>query len=119
ELGAAEPAAAVLERGLAAAEQIGARQALTRCTGELAWARWLLGAEAEARSLTDSAEQLLGQVGAPPGGAFVFGMHAYFAVARVHLATGAPVRAETLLAPLLGAAEQSGWREAVAETKVL
>ena len=116
ELGAPAPAAAVLERGLAVAEENGARQALTRCLGQLAWARWLLGARDEARSLADRAEKLLEEVSAPPGGAFLFGMHAYVATARVHLAAGVPERGEALLRPVLEAAERSGWREAAATT---
>jgi hypothetical protein len=46
----------------------------------------------------------------------VFGAHAYAAVARVFLASGAPDRGEALLRPLLAAAERSGWLEAAAIT---
>jgi class 3 adenylate cyclase/tetratricopeptide (TPR) repeat protein len=119
ELCAPEPAAAVLERGLAVAEVNGARHVLTRCLGLLAWTRWLLGAQDEARSLAARAEKLLDLVSAPPGGAFVFGAHAYAAIARVHLAAGVPERGEALLSPLLAAAERSGWREATAITELV
>jgi class 3 adenylate cyclase len=119
ELCAPGPAAAVLERGLATAEENGARQALTRCLSQLAWARWLLGARDEARSLADRADKLLEQVSAPSGGAFVFGAHAYVATARVHLAAGMPERGEALLQPLLAAAERSGWQEAAATTRLV
>jgi len=83
---------------------------------QLAWARWLLGDRDEARSLADRAEKLLAEVTVPTGGAFLFGMHAYAATARVHLAAGTPQGGEALLRPLLAAAERSGWREAVATT---
>ena len=119
ELGAPAAAAAVLERGVARAKENGARQALTRCLSQLAWARWLLGARDEARSLADRAEKLLERVSAPPGGAFVFGMHAYVATARVHLGAGTPERGEALLQPLLAAAERSGWQEAAATTRLV
>ena len=119
ELGAPAAAAAVLERGLATAEEIGARQALTRCLSQLAWARWLLGTRDEARSLADRAEKLLEEVSAPSGGAFVFGTHAYVATARVHLGAGMPERGEALLQPLVTAAERSGWREAAATTRLV
>jgi tetratricopeptide (TPR) repeat protein len=116
ELGAPGPAVAVLERGLATVQENGARQPLTRCLSQLAWARWLLGAPDEARSIAHRAEELLEEVSAPSGGAFVFGTHAYVATARVHLAAGTPERGEALLQPLLAAAERSGWREAAATT---
>jgi DNA-binding SARP family transcriptional activator/tetratricopeptide (TPR) repeat protein len=119
ELCAPAAAAAVLERGLATAEENGARQALTRCSSQLAWARWLLGARDEARSLADRAEKLLEGISAPSGGAFVFGTHAYVATARVHLAAGMPERGETLLHPVLAAAERSGWQEAAATTRLV
>ena len=90
ELCAPAAAASVLERGLAVAEHSGARQVLTRCLGQLAWARWLMGARDEARTLADRAEKVLGLVSAPAGGAFLFGIHAYTSTARVHLAAGEP-----------------------------
>lgn len=119
ELRAPAAAAGVLERGLEVAEENGGRQALTRCLGQLAWARWLLGAYDEARALADRAEQLLEEVSAPPGGIFLFGTHAYTAIARVHLAAGEPDRGETLLSPVLEAAERSGWQEPAAITELV
>ena len=116
DLRAPGPATTVLERGLAASERVGASNGIARCLGQLAWARSLLGARDEARSFAALAEELLAQVNAPPGGAFLFGAHAYVAIARVHLAEGAPERGEALLAPLLRAAEHAGWREAAATT---
>jgi class 3 adenylate cyclase/tetratricopeptide (TPR) repeat protein len=119
DLLAAEAAAEILERGLAAAERIGRPNETVRRLSQLAWARWLLGDRAEASALAARAEKLLEQVSAPPGGAFLFGSHAYVALARVHLATGAPERGEALLRPLLGAAKRSGWREAEATTELV
>jgi tetratricopeptide (TPR) repeat protein len=119
ELWAPGEAAAVLEQGFAAAEENGARHALARCVGQLAWARWLLGAPDEAQSLAARAERVLEQVTAPPDRAFVFGVHAYAAIARVHLASGAPERGDALLRPLLAAVERSGWREAIAITELV
>jgi DNA-binding SARP family transcriptional activator len=112
-------AAAVLERGLTAAERLRAPNEITRCLGQLAWARWLLGDRDEACSLAARAEKLLEQVSAPPRGAFLFGVHAYAAIARVHLAEGAPERGVALLLPVQEAAQRSGWREAAAATQLV
>jgi predicted ATPase len=116
ELRAAGPAAQVLERGVAAGERIGAVSETARCLGQLAWARCLLGDQDHASALCARACELLGGVTAPEGGSFVFGAHAYAAVARVLLATGRPEQGEELLRPVFSAAERSGWREAAACT---
>jgi len=114
DLRAAGPASRVLERGVAAGERIGAPNDIARCLGQLAWARCLLGDDDEASALGARARELLEGDSAPPGTAFVFGAHAYAAVARVLLATGRPERGEELLLPVFRAAERSGWREAAA-----
>ena len=116
DLGAFDGAAEVLERGLKAGERIGARNEIVRCLGQLAWARLELGAADEASLLAARCEELLERV---TGGPFLFGAHAYAAVARVRLATGAPERGETLLRPVLTAASRSGWREVAATTAVV
>jgi class 3 adenylate cyclase/tetratricopeptide (TPR) repeat protein len=113
DLGAAAEAADVLERGLDAGQKIGAPNESVRCIGQLAWARFLLGAQDDARALAARAEEMLGQV---TGGAFLFGSQAYAATARVLLATGAADRGENLLSPVLAAAERFGWLEAAAMT---
>ena len=113
DLGAFDRAAEVLERGLKVGERIGARNQIVRCVGQLAWARLELGAADEACRLAARGEELLGLV---TGGPFLFGAHAYGAIARVLLARGAPERGETLLRPALAAAQRSGWREAAATT---
>ena len=113
DLGAVAEAADVLGRGLNAGQKLGAPNESVRCLGQLAWARFLLGAEDEAGALAARAEELLAQV---TGGAFLFGAHAYAATARVLLATGAAERGENLLRPVLAAAERFGWLEAAATT---
>jgi predicted ATPase/class 3 adenylate cyclase len=119
ELGAAAPAAEVLDRGLAAGERIGASNEIVRCLGGLAWARLLLGDHDQAGALAARAEQLLERVTAPAGAAFLFGVHAYAAVARVLLAIGAPERGEGLLLGARDAARRSGWWEALATSELL
>jgi class 3 adenylate cyclase/tetratricopeptide (TPR) repeat protein len=116
DLRAAGPAARVLERGVAAGERIGAVSETARCLGQLAWARCLLGDADEARALCARAGELLEGATAPQGGAFVFGAHAYAAVARVLLATGRPEQGKEVLLSVFRAAERSGWREAAACT---
>jgi predicted ATPase len=116
DLRAAGPAARVLECGVAAAERIGAVSETVRCLGQLAWARCLLGDRDEASDLCARARELLEAASAPEGGAFVFGAHAYAAVARVLLAAGRPEQGEELLRGVFRAAERSGWREAAACT---
>ena len=118
DLRAASSAAEVLERGLAAGERVGAPNEIVRCLGQLAWARLMLGAEDEASALAARAERLLRQASVPDGRAYLFGMHAYAATARVFLETGAPEQGEALLVPLLDAAAHSGWREAAAATEL-
>ena len=113
DLGAFDRAAEVLARGLKVGERIGAPNEIVRCLGPLAWARAELGAADEASLLAAQGEELLQRVS---GGPFLFGAHAYTAVARVLLASGAPERGEALLRPVLGAAQRSGWREAAATT---
>jgi class 3 adenylate cyclase len=116
DLRAPADAAELLERGLTAGERMGASNPIVRCLGQLAWARWLLGDKDDAQALATRGEELLARVSAPGGGAFLFGAHAYTAIARVLLASGAPDRGEVLLRPVLEAAQRSGWVEAVATT---
>jgi class 3 adenylate cyclase len=119
DLRAAGPAARVLERGVAAGERIGAANEIARCLGQLAWARCLLGDADEARALAARARELLQGVSAPEGGAFVFGAHAYAAVARVLLASGRPEQGAKLVLGVFSAAERFGWHEAAACTELV
>jgi class 3 adenylate cyclase len=118
DLRAAGPAARVLERGVAAGERIGAVSETARCLGQLAWARCLLGDQDEASALCVRARELLAGVSAPERGAFVFGAHAYAAVARVLLAAGRPEQGDELLLGVFRAAERFGWHEAAACTEL-
>ena len=114
DAGSPEAAAEALERGIRTAEETHAPAQITRCTCLLALARSLLGEDQAAAELADRGEELLARVSAPPGKAWLFGAHAYVAVARVRLAAGDPERAEALIAPIVAAAEESGWREPLA-----
>jgi tetratricopeptide (TPR) repeat protein len=111
---ALEEAAQLLERGREAAEGAMAFHLMLRCTGLLAWAYWLLGDAARAQTLAVQAEALCRQLTTPPGRAFLQGIHAYVAIAWVHLARGEAERARQLLTPVLAAAETCGWQEAIA-----
>jgi tetratricopeptide (TPR) repeat protein len=119
DLRAPAEAADVLARGVAAADRVSRPNELVRCLGQLAWARWMLGEEDDAVALAVRGEELLAGVTAPAGGAFIFGAHAYAAIARVLLASGAAERAASLVRPVFDAAEQSGWWEAAATTALV
>jgi hypothetical protein len=95
---------------------VGRTSEIVRCAGQLAWARFLLGAQDEARALAARAHELLDGI---TGGAFLFGAHAYAGVARVMLATGGAEDAEQLVRPVFEAAERSGWRELIALTELV
>jgi tetratricopeptide (TPR) repeat protein len=114
EVYALEEAAQLLERGREAAEGTMALNLVLRCIGPLAWASWLLGDTERAQTLAVQAEALCQQVTVPPGRAFLQGIHAYVAIAWVHLACGEAERAQQLLTPVLAAAETCGWQEAIA-----
>jgi class 3 adenylate cyclase len=119
DLRQAGEAAELLEPGVAWGERLGSGHDLVRCLGQLAWARWLLGEQDEARALAARAQKLLAGVRVPDGTAFVFGFQAYAAVSRVLAATGAAEQGEALLRPVLGAAERAEWREAVATSELV
>ena len=119
DLGAADDAAEVLERGLKSAERIRSANQTTRCMSQLAWARSLLGDAERASALAGHAAELLDRVSTPPGSAFLFGAQAYAALARVYLDRGEAERGEALLLPVLRAAERCGWLEAAAATELI
>ncbi len=96
------------------AAEAGAIAQEIRCLSLLAWADSQAGDAAAAREHRARAQQLLAQVNARPGEAWLFGAHAYFAVARVLLDQGYPERAEGVVAPVLAAAERFRWLESVA-----
>ncbi|MDP8968579.1 MAG: AAA family ATPase [Actinomycetota bacterium] len=119
EAGYTTRAAERLEHGMRAAEAIGARAQLLRCTALLAWASWELGHGERALALADRAEALVATITAPPRRTFLLGAHAPLAVARVRLAAGAAQRAQQLVAPVLAAAHESGWLETIAHASLL
>ena len=114
EVYALEEAVCYLKQGLQAAEAAMVLSHVLRCAGPLAWASWLLGDAEGAQALAARAETLCQQLTAPPGRAFVQGVHAYVAITRVYLALGEARHAYQCLTPLLKAAETCGWQEAIA-----
>ncbi len=115
-LDARAPVAAIgcLERGVRTAEKASVPAQLARCVALLAWARSMHGERAPAATLAARADELLSAVSTPPGGAWLFGAHAYVALARAYIGGGNAERAEALLTPILAAAERAGWKEAIA-----
>lgn len=116
---ALDEATECLARGLGAAEGAGARIHEIRCASHLAQAYLLAGDRTRASTLADRAERLLDAVSVPSGRAFLQGADANVAVARVRLATGAPQRAERMVAPVVAAGESSGWHEVAGSAAVL
>ncbi len=119
ESGDADEAASVLERGLAVATEGGIPAATARCTCLLAWVQASRGELEASRGLASRGDELLGRVATPPGRAWLFGAHAYVALARAHLAAGDPARALETVEPVLGPARESGWLEAVASVALV
>ena len=119
EAGAPAEAAESLERGLQTAEASGPPAQLTRCVCLLACARSMLGEREVAAEHAGRGEQLLARILAPPGRAWLFGAHAYLAVARVRLDAGEDARAEAIAAPIMAAAERSGWSPTLAGARLI
>jgi class 3 adenylate cyclase/tetratricopeptide (TPR) repeat protein len=114
DLRAGEEARELLTPWAARAEESGAMAQQIRCLSLLAWAASILGDRTGAQAARERAERLLADVDARPGEAWLFGAHAYFALARVLLDDGAHDAAERLLAPVLAAAERFRFLENVA-----
>jgi class 3 adenylate cyclase/tetratricopeptide (TPR) repeat protein len=119
EAGSLDEAARRLEPGLRTAEATNAPAQIARCTCLLACARSLLGDPDEAGKLAERGEALLDRVTAPPGQAWLYGGHAFLALGRVHLEAGEPERARAIAAPILEAAERTGWGPALAGAALL
>jgi hypothetical protein len=102
EVGRADEAVPVLERGLAAAETHRTEAYRLRCLAPLAEAT---GSPA----LVEEADALVEGITAPEGAAWLFGADAYVSVARARLARGEAGRAAEILAPLLRASARTGW----------
>jgi class 3 adenylate cyclase len=116
DLRAAELAVPVLERGLAAAERNRARGQIFRCLGALSSATRMTGADTQARTLAERAQQIAEQVTTPPGNVDFWGEQAYFAIAETHLANGDVERAEQTMRGRLQAWERSGAQRSIAIT---
>jgi DNA-binding SARP family transcriptional activator len=119
ELGATGEAIEHLEEGRSAALRGGIRIQLVRAVAHLSHARLLIGeADASSREL-ETAEEMLDRVTTPPGRAFLYGLDAYLAVARVRLALDGRHAAVERVRPLLEAAESAGWAEGVARSTLM
>ncbi len=105
--GSATEATAVLERGLAVAEDHGAESQVLRCLAPLAH---VTGSP----DLLERADGQLAQA-ASKTGAWIPGYEAYLAVASAWLQRGEPERARQVLAPLLAVAERTPWTPVLAE----
>jgi hypothetical protein len=107
-----EEAAPEFERGLAAAEQAGARLHLPRLLGLLALARGLAGTGW--RDPLGRALEVLAEVRVPSGWALLGDGDAYVAAAWALVLDGRPGDGRRIVEPILEAAERSGWLEHVA-----
>jgi tetratricopeptide (TPR) repeat protein len=119
DLRAAEQARELLVPWAERAQETGAMAQHVRCLSLLAWAASLDGDREAARDHRERAQQLLAEVNVRPGEAWLFGAHAYFALARVLLDEGYADRAEGLVAPVLAAAERFRFLENVAYGSLL
>jgi predicted ATPase/class 3 adenylate cyclase len=119
EAGKPAEAVEVLERGLSTAEAVNPPAQVTRCVCLLACAHSLAGELDLALGLVARGEELLARVTAPAGHAWLYGGHCHLALARVQHDAGEPERAEAIAAPILEAAERSGWGAALAGAGLL
>jgi DNA-binding SARP family transcriptional activator/tetratricopeptide (TPR) repeat protein len=103
EIGEPAEAIALLERARPMAERGGTKSYLLRCVAPLA----LATGSAE---LLAEADDLLGQIDAPPGSAWVLGADAYMCVAKAWLNRGDAERARAILDPLIYAVRRIPWR---------
>jgi hypothetical protein len=104
----------VLARGASAAEAVAAPNPRARCTSLLAWAHASCGDLEATRDALERAEAALSVVEVPAGRAWLYGGHAYVAAGRARLALGDAARAEALVGPLRGPADEAGWCEVAA-----
>jgi class 3 adenylate cyclase/tetratricopeptide (TPR) repeat protein len=119
EQGNARDAVPVLESALENSETIKSPNRAFRAASHLAWARWLVRDVDESRVALTRAERVLATITAPPGDVFLDGYRSYLAIARTRAALDDAPGAEAVLAPLLAALRQHGWRDAEGEVSDL
>ncbi len=115
DLGAAEEASEVLERGASAAERSGADLHGVRCCAQLGRARLAAGDMAGAGEALGRADDVFVRVVLPRDRAFVFAWDAYVDAALMRATLGDGTKAAADLTPLIRMWERDGFREAVAE----
>ena len=115
DLGAAEEASEVLERGASAAERSGADLHGVRCCAQLGRARLAAGDMAGAGEALGRADDVFVRVVLPRDRAFVFAWDAYVDAALIRATLGDGTKAAADLTPLIRMWERDGFREAVAE----
>jgi tetratricopeptide (TPR) repeat protein len=111
---AASDAVEQIERSLGAAKEAGARIVMIRAACHLPLARWRVGDQGRALEEAIAAEQLLREVTAPPGRAFLWGADGPIALANLYVDAGDPSRALDLVGTVLDAALAAEWQEVVA-----
>ena len=104
---------------LQTAEASGPPAQLTRCVCLLACARSMLGEREGPPSTPGAARSCWRASRRRPGGPGCSVRHAYLAVARVRLDAGEDARAEAIAAPILAAAERSGWGRTLAGARLI
>lgn len=113
-LAAGEPAEAIalLETGLAVCDRHRTEAYRLRCLAPLAEATG-------SPRLLREADAMVRAIRTPPGGAWLYGADSYVAVARAWLARGEPGQAVEILAPLVAAADRTGWTAPIADARAL
>ena len=115
DLGAAEEASGVLERGASAAERSGADLHGVRCFAQLGRARLAVGDVAGAGEALGRADDVFVRIVLPRDRTFVFAWDAYVDAALIRATLGDGTTATAELTPLIRMWERDGYREAVAE----
>lgn len=115
DLGAAEEASEVLERGASAAERSGADLHGVRCFAQLGRARLAAGDAEGASEALGRADDVFVRIVLPRDRTYVFAWDAYVDAALVRATLGDGAKATAELTPLIRMWERDGFREAVAE----
>jgi class 3 adenylate cyclase/tetratricopeptide (TPR) repeat protein len=118
DLGAAEEASEVLERGASAAERSGADLHGVRCFARLGRARLTASDVAGASEALGRADDVFVRVVLPSDRTFVFAWDAYVDAASIRATLGNGLKARADLAQLIRMWERAGFREAIAEGRL-